>query len=180
MPTLVSAVSTILAALTVLGDAAVIAIFAALPFRRRFGRAAIALVGKYALAIGFLAAFIATSGSLFYSEVAGYTPCKLCWLQRIFMYPQVVLLGLALWRRERVITVLQTMILSAIGALIAAYHYYLQLGGNPLVPCGTVGYSVSCAQRFVLQFGYITIPMMALTAFLLILASGTASRLSQR
>ena len=54
------------------------------------------------------------------------------------------------------------------GGVIAAYHYYLQWGGNPLVPCSTVGYSVDCAKTFILEFGFISIPFMALTAFLLI------------
>ncbi|MEN9613983.1 MAG: hypothetical protein RLZZ347_290 [Candidatus Parcubacteria bacterium] len=123
---------------------------------------------KYAVPLAFFVALTATFGSLFYSDVLGYAPCKLCWFQRICMYPQVILLGLAWWKKDKEVGK-YSLALSAIGLVLAIYHYYLQLGGNPLVPCGVVGYSVSCSQRFVLEYGYITIPMMALTGFALIL-----------
>ena len=61
------------------------------------------------------------------------------------------------------------------GAVISAYHYYLQLGGSSFVECSTVGYSASCSDHFTLQYGYITIPMMALTAFVLIILFSLAS-----
>ena len=125
--------------------------------------------GDNAVLFALIVALIATSGSLFYSEIAGYEPCKLCWFQRIFMYPQVLLLGLALWKKEGKQIAPYSVLLSSIGALIAGYHYLLQLDLVPSLPCSAVGYSVSCSQRFVMQFGYITIPLMAFTAFLLII-----------
>ncbi|OGY68707.1 MAG: hypothetical protein A3B94_01990 [Candidatus Jacksonbacteria bacterium RIFCSPHIGHO2_02_FULL_43_10] len=108
-------------------------------------------------------------GSLFYSEIAGYEPCQLCWWQRILMYPQVILLGVA-WLKEDQGIVLYSIALSSLGALIAGYNYLLQIGFVPSIGCSAVGYSINCSQRFVMQFGYITIPMMALTAFLLIIS----------
>lgn len=157
MNSAVSFVNQLLGILTIVGQAAIIL---AWPFR--------AFISRNALLFAFVVALIATSGSLFYSEIAGYEPCKLCWFQRIFMYPQVILLGLALWKKDYGIK-LYGIVLSAIGAVIAGYHYLLQLGVAPALPCAAVGYSAACSQRFVLQFGYITIPMMALTAFLLII-----------
>jgi disulfide bond formation protein DsbB len=124
---------------------------------------------KYAVPVTFFVALTATFGSLFYSDVLGYTPCKLCWFQRICMYPQVVLLAIAWWKKDSGVGK-YSLSLSVIGIVLAVYHYYLQLGGDPLVPCSTVGYSVSCSQRFILEYGYITIPMMALTAFALIIS----------
>src|SRR3989338_4553134 len=120
------------------------------------------------LLFAFIVALTATSGSLFYSEVMGYDPCKLCWFQRILMYPQVILWGLALIKKDRKI-VDYGLTLSIIGALIAAYHYLLQIGLAPSIDCGAVGYAAQCSQRFVMEFGYITIPMMALTAFVMII-----------
>lgn len=134
---------------------------------------------KYATVLAFIVALVATLGSLFYSDVLNYTPCKLCWFQRIFMYPQVLLLGIAWWKKDVGIGK-YVLSLSIPGILLAIYHYYLQLGGNPLVPCSTVGYSVSCSQRFVLEYGYITIPMMALTAFALIIAVFAVARHYQK
>ncbi|OGZ79497.1 MAG: hypothetical protein A2312_00255 [Candidatus Staskawiczbacteria bacterium RIFOXYB2_FULL_32_9] len=125
--------------------------------------------GKYALFFAFVVVLIATLGSLFYSEVAGYEPCKLCWFQRILMYPQVIILGMAFLKKD-IGVVSYSIVLSAIGVVIAGYHYLLQIGvASSSVGCSVVGYSISCAQRFVMGFGYITIPMMAFTAFLLII-----------
>jgi hypothetical protein len=60
------------------------------------------------------------------------------------------------------------LILSGIGFPIAAYHMYLQLGGGAIVPCSAIG--PSCSYVYFLQYGYVTIPTMSLTAFALILA----------
>ena len=114
----------------------------------------------------FIVSGLAMAGSLTYSDVVGYAPCVLCWYQRIFMYPQVFLMGIALYRREISMRV-YSIVFSSIGAALALWHYLGQLGFGTL-PCSAVGYSVSCADRFVMQYGYITIPMMAFSAFLFI------------
>ncbi len=85
------------------------------------------------------------------------------------MYPQVLLMGIALIRKE-VWMKFYGFIFSAIGAAIALYHYAGQFGVAPL-PCSAVGQSISCSERFVTHFGYITIPMMAFSAFLLMALS---------
>lgn len=115
----------------------------------------------------FLVALVATSGSLYFSEVAGFEPCKLCWFQRIFMYPQTIILGVALIKKTRDV-VFYAMPLALVGGLLAIYHYVLQMSANPWAPCSTIGFSVSCSERFVAEFGYITIPWMSFSAFLLI------------
>ena len=72
----------------------------------------------------FALAAIAMSGSLYFSEVANYIPCTLCWYQRIAMYPLVVLFGIAAVRRDRGIAP-YGLVLSAVGAVIAVYHLQL-------------------------------------------------------
>jgi disulfide bond formation protein DsbB len=124
-------------------------------------------IGKNGLWFALIVALLAMGGSLLYSDVIGLEPCMLCWYQRILMYPQVILLALANVRKDAKI-VLYSLPLALIGAAISMYHYTLQLGVNPYAPCEAIGYSVSCSDRFILNYGYITIPMMALTAFLLI------------
>lgn len=114
--------------------------------------------------IAWLLALIATLGSLTYSDIIGYEPCKLCWLQRIFMYPQVVLLWAA-WRNKLSLMRWYSFTLVIIGLIIAKYHYIIQVGWLEGGECGLVGYSASCSQRFVLNLGYITIPAMAATIF---------------
>ena len=123
---------------------------------------------KNALFFSFIITLGATLFSLFYSEIAGYEPCKLCWFQRIFMYPQVIILGMALWKKNREVAD-YAITLSIIGAIIAGYHYLLGFGLVPNIPCSAISQTVSCSQNFVTNFGYITIPLMSFTGFLLII-----------
>ncbi|MDD2807589.1 MAG: disulfide bond formation protein B [Patescibacteria group bacterium] len=176
---MVETINQILSLLTVVSEIMAVAILVVLVMGR-YGKAQGALVflNRYGLWLAFIVALTATLGSLFYSEIAGYTPCKLCWYQRILMYPQVILLFMALWKRKSEI-VDYLMGLSLVGFLIAGFHYYSQITNTPL-PCSAVGYSASCSQRFFLQFGYITIPMMAASAFFLILVVMIAKKSVER
>ena len=125
-------------------------------------------LSRFSFHFALIVALLATLGSLFYSEIAKFTPCTLCWYQRILMYPKVILISLAMIKKDRHIAdYLSTMSLT--GASISLYHYYLQRGGKSLFPCSVVGYSASCTENFVMEFNYITIPVMAATAFGLII-----------
>lgn len=128
-------------------------------------------IHRQALPAAFAVAALAVLGGLIYSEIIGYEPCKLCWLQRIFMYPGVLLLGMALWGKHKGnhATIDASLILAMLGSAFALYHSFIQYGILPGGSCAASGSSVSCAERFVFEFGYITIPLMALTSFLLIL-----------
>ncbi len=128
-------------------------------------------IQKYSLELLFIIPLVATLGSLYLSEIKGWTPCKLCWYQRIFMYPQVILVATALVRKAKGIAS-YLIPLSLIGAVVAAVHYVEQIRArlaplDPLVPCDLSG--VSCAATPIFHFGYITIPVMAFSAFVLIL-----------
>lgn len=174
--TLVSTANVILSSLTVIGQAVIVLV--AILFLARQTKL-LEFISKRAILFSFIVALVATLGSLFYSEVAGYEPCKLCWFQRIFMYPQIVILGIALWKKNGLVNY-NSIALSIIGAAIAGYHYLLQIGVAPELPCAAVGYSAACSQRFVMNFGYITIPMMALTAFALITLFMIAQKFSRQ
>ena len=168
--TLVELVNLKLGILTVVGQVIIIlSVLYFLFFRKKYPFVE-NIISKYGILLAFIVALVATSGSLFYSEIAGYEPCILCWYQRIFMYLKVILLAMALWKKDKSI-IHYSIALSVIGALIAAYHHLMQLGIINSTFCGVVGYSVSCAKVFVLTFGYIGLPLMALTAFLLIIVS---------
>ena len=84
---------------------------------------------RYSLQFALFVAMSATLGSLFFSEIAKFTPCKLCWFQRIFMYPQVLILGIALFYKD--FSNSQNMLhpMCVIGGFISIYKYcnYLQL-----------------------------------------------------
>lgn len=111
-------------------------------------------------------ALVATTGSLFFSEVLGYAPCVLCWYQRIAMYPLVVVLAVGILRRDRLIHQF-VLPLSVIGLAVATYHNLLYVGVIPeAVSACRAG--VSCTTRFFEWFGFITIPFLSLTAFTVI------------
>jgi disulfide bond formation protein DsbB len=118
------------------------------------------------LSIGWIASFIATLGSLYFSEILQYTPCDLCWYQRIFMYPLVIILGIGIFKKDASSS-LYSLILSAIGGCISIYHYSIQkidfLGENS-VSCGIV----PCTGEYINWLGFITIPFLALVAFTII------------
>ncbi len=124
------------------------------------------LVRQNAYTFSLAVSLLATIGSLYYSKVAGYSPCELCWYQRIFMYPQAILFGIALYKNQQVITP-YSLALSILGGGIALYHYLLQMKVLDLSTC-PVGVE-SCSETVVKKFGYITIPMMSLTAFSLLI-----------
>ena len=106
-------------------------------------------------------------GSLYFSEVAHFDPCRLCWYQRIAMYPLAVILGIAAVRRDTGIRV-YGMALAAIGAVIASYHVALEW--IPALDTGACGLGPSCSVVWFRTFGFISLPTLALIAFLSILA----------
>ena len=134
-------------------------------------------IGRYGLEIGLLVALVSVAVSLIYSDIIGYEPCKLCWIQRIFLYPQLVILGLAIWKKTKDAAI-YCLALSTIGAVIAGYHFYGQSFNAGVLPACDVSGGASCAVRFFVEFGYVTIPLMSFTAFLLIIVFMLLSRLA--
>src|SRR3989338_6943733 len=109
-------------------------------------------------------ALASTAGSLVLSELADYPQCELCWYQRIMMYPLVILFALAVFGKNRDARI-QGIIFSGIGLVIAAYHTALQLGVKAIVPCSDRVLAVPCGEALFKEYGYVTIPVMSLTAF---------------
>ena len=161
--TLTSNVTNILSLLTIFGNILIGYFLILFIFKKEIKVSG--FLKKNALLFAFIVALIATSGSLFYSEIAGYDPCKLCWFQRIFMYPLIILFGIALIKKTRSV-VHYAIPMSIIGGFIAAYHYAIQRL-NYSASCSADG--TSCTAKYMFHYGYITIPMMALTAFILII-----------
>ena len=126
-------------------------------------------VDGYELWLAFVVASIATGGSLFFSEIAHFVPCELCWYQRICMYPlSITTLLAALFDDPRAARYL--LPLPVVGAGVSVYHL--------LVENGVVGESLTCrisapggcTVKWINEFGYVTIPTLALTAFALVFA----------
>lgn len=136
-------------------------IVGALLFFRKKDNVFLKFLHDYTFIIGFLTSFGAMSISLFYSNVIGFPACELCWMQRIFIYPQVILFGMELWKREKVI-VDYSLALAFIGSMISLFHIYVEHGGASNLACATGSATeVSCAVRYVYEFSYVSIPVMA-------------------
>ncbi|MGM0875806.1 MAG: disulfide oxidoreductase [Bacillota bacterium] len=118
------------------------------------------------LLFSWISSLIATLGSLYFSEVLHYTPCTLCWYQRILMYPLTLILGIAFYQGDRNVYK-YVLPISIVGIFISAYHYSLQkipfLQKFEMCTSG-----VPCSGEYINLLGFITIPFLALLAFSLI------------
>ena len=114
----------------------------------------------------WLVSLVATLGSLFFSEVMLLPPCVLCWYQRVFMYPLVVVSTIGLVWRDAGSTRYAWPLVAG-GLVVAAYHnlLYYHLIPESITPCTT---GVSCTSRQIEWLGFITIPLLSLIAFLTI------------
>lgn len=125
-------------------------------------------IDKHFLILAFLISLMASVFPLVYSEIIHFLPCYLCWWQRVFMFPLALMFGVALWDKDRRV-IRYAMPLLCAGFLVSAYqNFFYYFGENSSLPCDASG--VSCYQRLVSVFGgYISIPMLALTAFFALL-----------
>ncbi len=126
------------------------------------------LLDRYSLYIALAAAWTAMLGSLYFSEVRGYVPCSLCWYQRILMYPLAGILAIGLLRKDRGLPY-YVLPFSVLGIAMSTYHYLLQK--TQIFDSGAVCQAgVPCTTMWINWFGFITIPFLALTAFVIISA----------
>lgn len=118
------------------------------------------------LFIAWGVAMVSTAGSLFLSEVMDYVPCVLCWYQRIPMYALAVILGIALWTQDANVGKYGQPLALA-GTTLAAFHCLLYLGFIPkgIQPCSQ---TTPCSEVKLQLWGFVTIPLMSLAAFLVI------------
>lgn len=158
-----------LLALTALGGAVAVTVLSALARRDPDGQAAMLLddVADAALPLAAVVAATSMVGSLFFSEVLGYPPCTLCWYQRIAMYPLAPILGIAAVRRDLSIRP-YVAVLAVSGAVISVYHYMIQW--VPDLDATACAVDNPCTAVFVREFGIVSIPFMALSGFLAIIA----------
>lgn len=163
-------VSLFLALLAVTAQAGAIALAVTLAVRAlRPGAAwphqALAAVRPAALVLAATVAIVATLGSLYYSEVADFPPCRLCWFQRIGMYPLALLLPIAAWRRDPQVR-WYGLPLALVGGAISVYHMVIER--NPSLESGACEATNPCSIIWVEELGYLTIPTMALSGFVII------------
>lgn len=160
-------IETALAFLTIIGQILIVLIFVSSFFSswpRRF-------FGKFGLIISFFIALVSMLLSLYFSEIVLWEPCVLCWYQRIAMYPLVVIFAVGVWKQD-VSARTYGLALSSIGLIISIYQIYLQILGATGVEssgfCSAIG-AADCSEIYMLEFGYVTFPVMAATAFIAII-----------
>ncbi|MBU0957586.1 MAG: disulfide bond formation protein B [Nanoarchaeota archaeon] len=118
------------------------------------------------LLFAFLVAVVSMLGSLYFSEIVGYEPCRFCWFQRIFVYSSVVVLFVGLYRKAKDV-VYYVVPLTVIGVVIGAYHYYIQLFPSS---GGCLQEAVACSTKFVFDYGLVTLPLMGVVSNLIVLS----------
>ncbi len=157
-------VVTALAALAVFAAVVSAALWTGLaaPSGRRLLAGWLGTGGRELLVGAWIVALIATIGSLYFSG-SGLEPCRLCWYQRIAMYPLVAVLGVAALRRD-VGVWRYALPLSVVGGLISAYHAAIQL--QPALEVTECAADAPCGLRYFAVFGWISIPWLAGAAFL--------------
>ena len=139
------------------------------PIAAATGRAVVALRAPLTFAV----AAVATAGSLYFSESAGYVPCRLCWFQRIAMYPIALVALVALLRRDRAAR-WYIVPMAVIGAGISAYHVLIEWGWlDDSEACALFG--PSCADVWFEAFGFVTLALMALAGFVSVIVLNTVS-----
>jgi disulfide bond formation protein DsbB len=122
----------------------------------------------YLIFTAWLISLVATMGSLFFSEIMHFPPCTLCWYQRIFMYPLVLVFLMGLFPLNK--NVFKFSIPLVLGGwFFAIYHNLLHFGIIPesATPCSQ---GVSCAAKYIEWGGFITIPLLSFTAFTILLS----------
>ena len=152
--------STIFACVLLVGAAATI-VAAIVPTWR-------GTLARFAPVVVAVTAVGATLGSLYYSEIADYVPCRYCWFQRIAMYPMAVIVPLALVLRDRGI-LRYSLALAGIGLAISIYHVQLQL--FPDQSSNSCDLTSPCTAKWVEALGFMTIPQMAGISFAIIIVA---------
>jgi len=119
------------------------------------------------IALAWLVAIVATSGSLYYSQIRHFIPCELCWYQRIFMYPLVLILGIATYYNDARVR-RYALPMALVGIVFSTLHYAEQMipGFTPTACAAT---PIPCDVTYVKYYGFITIALMAWAAFALII-----------
>jgi disulfide bond formation protein DsbB len=120
----------------------------------------------FLLYVAWFVSLVAMFGSLYFSEIKGYIPCELCWYQRIFMYPLVFILGIGTFQNDTTVKKF-VLPLALVGGSISFMHYLEQKipGFGGIKPCVS---GVPCSAQYINWFGFVTIPFLALVAFVII------------
>ncbi len=169
MPAYVEILNKTLSLGTIFLQVVILVLIVNLVFIRHRDNKVLLFFKKYTFSFGFLVVLGTVLLSLFYSNVVGYPPCELCWIQRIFLYPQLILFGIELYKRDHSIVDF-SIVFAILGSITSIYHIFIESGVASSAECiNPANGGVSCAFRYVYEFGYVTMPVMALSISLFII-----------
>jgi disulfide bond formation protein DsbB len=175
---MISNIASVIPSLVLTSHIVLVVLVVSLLAHRSWGRVVTEFLGKHAVLWGFLISLGAILGSLFYSQIVGYEACDLCWWQRVFIYPQVLIFGLALWKKNKS-AFFYAVPMAIVAGLVALYQVLaVDVGWGSFLACTSVG--AACAKVYVKEFGYVTIPVMSLTITLYVLVVAWAKRLVEK
>lgn len=129
--------------------------------REKFGKA----INNYVFMLLWLIPVTVTFLSLLISEFLGWTPCRLCWYQRFFMYGLAVLMLVYYFKRIKAIRIVG-YVLATVGPAISLYHAILEK--YPQIEATSCDPSVPCTSPWFTSMGFLTLAGMALTGFITI------------
>jgi disulfide bond formation protein DsbB len=132
------------------------------------------VLGTAGVPLAAVVAIVATAGSLYLSEGAHLVPCELCWYQRIAMYSLAAVLVVAVLRRDWGVRP-YALTLALAGPLVSIYHYLIERFPD-LEVGSTCDPTNPCTITLVWKFHYVSIPFMALSAFVLVATVLLAAR----
>jgi disulfide bond formation protein DsbB len=144
---------------------------------RRLRDAVVGFIGPEARRLAFAVALVCTLGSLYYSEIEKFTPCRLCWYQRICMYPLVVILLIGFWKKDR-FTRLTALPFIVCGLGVSTWHFLVER--YPTLEGTSCGLDVKCSVPWFTEMGFITLAFMCLSGMALIGTLLLADRAHER
>jgi disulfide bond formation protein DsbB len=150
---------------------------ALVPPVRRARAAVVAFIGPEARRLAFAVALVCTLGSLYYSEIERFTPCRLCWYQRICMFPLVVILGVGAWKRDP-FTRLTALPFVVCGLGVSTWHFLIER--YPTLEGDSCGLEAKCSAPWFTEMGFITLAFMCLSGMALIATLLLADRAHER
>lgn len=107
--------------------------------------------------------------TLLYSEYFKFIPCSMCWLQRVAIYPQALMVLLAFKGGDTKQFSLYGIALSIFGLVVAVYQYVYQLippaAREGFAPCLVDGSNADCAVKVINEFGFVTFPLLSAITF---------------
>lgn len=132
-------------------------------------------VAAYVWWIIMLVSIGGVATTLLYSEVLGFVPCSLCWLQRVALYSLTIMALVAYGVKDFKHFPLYGIALAIFGIIVAVYQYIYQMVPSEIresvsLPCLADG-SADCTKKVMEVFGFVTFPFLSavLFAFLIII-----------